>query len=78
MASHFQHTGNVPCREEVCVKYEYTCRSSNNTYTINLRLGVQKHNIEFQIDQSHSANLSSLPNVIGHFIFRYCVLWTQT
>ena len=24
MASHFQHTGNVPCREEVCVKYAYT------------------------------------------------------
>jgi len=41
--------------------------------TVNFRLVVQKHNIEFQIDQSHSAKLSSLPNVIGQFTFQYCV-----
>ena len=36
-------------------------------------LVVQKHNIEFQIDQSHSAKLSGLPNAIGQFTFQYCV-----
>ena len=41
--------------------------------TINFRLFVQKRNIEFQIDQSHSAKLSGLPNAIGQFTFQYCV-----
>ena len=41
--------------------------------TVNFRLVVQKHNIEFQIDQSHSAKLSGLPNAIGQFTFQYCV-----
>ena len=43
-------------------------------YTVNFRLVVQKHNIEFQIDQSHSAKLSGLPNMIGQFTFQHCVL----
>jgi len=41
--------------------------------TVNFRLVVQKCNIEFQIDQSHSAKLSGLPNAIGQFTFQYCV-----
>jgi len=39
-------------------------------------LVVRKRNIEFQIDESHSVKLSSWLNVIGQFIFQYCVLWT--
>jgi len=47
-----------------------------NGNTVNFRLVVQKCNIEFQIDQSHSAKMSGLPNAIGQFTFQYCVLWT--
>jgi len=43
-------------------------------YTVNFRLVVQKRNIEFQIDQSHSAKLSGLPNAIGQFTFQYSVI----
>jgi len=38
-------------------------------------LVVQKRSIKFQTDQSHSAKESGLPNAIGRFIFRYCILW---
>ena len=44
--------------------------------TVNFRLVVQKCNIGFQVGQSHLAKLSSLPNVIGQFIFQCCILWT--
>ena len=44
--------------------------------TVNFRLLVQKRNIEFQIDQSRSARLPNSQNVIGQFIFQYCVMWT--
>ena len=44
--------------------------------TIYFRLVVRKRNIEFQIDESHSAKLSSWLNAIGQFIFQYCVMWT--
>ena len=37
------------------------------------QVGCPKRNIEFQIDQSHSAKLSGLPNAIGQFTFQYCV-----
>ena len=46
----------------------------SGAYTVNFRLVVQKRKIEFQIDQSHSAKLSGLPNAIGQFTFQYCVL----
>ena len=32
--------------------------------------------IEFQIDQSHLAKLSSLLNAIGQSIVQYCIMWT--
>jgi len=32
--------------------------------------------IEFQIDQSHLAKLSSLLNAIDQSIFQYCIMWT--
>ena len=44
-----------------------------NGNSVNFRLVVQKRNFEFQIDQSHSAKMSGLPNVIGQFTFQYCV-----
>ena len=46
--------------------------------TMNFRLVVQKCNIEFQIDQSDSAKLSGLLNVIGQFTFQYCVFGQPT
>ena len=45
-----------------------------SSITVNFRLVVQKRDSEFQIDQSHSAKLSGLPNAIGQFTFQYCVL----
>ena len=50
-----------------------SCKNLEKHYTVNSRLVVQKRNIEFQIDQSHSAKLSGLPNAIGQFTFQYCV-----
>ena len=47
---------------------------SLSLHTVNFRLVVQKRDIEFQIDQSHSAKLFDLPNTIGQFTFQYCVL----
>ena len=45
-------------------------------FTVYFRLVVRKRNIEFQIDESHSAKLSSWLNAIGQIIFQYCVMWT--
>jgi len=41
----------------------------SHTCTVNFRLAVQ-------IDQSHFAKLVNLLNVIGQFMFQYCVVWT--
>jgi len=48
----------------------------NSPHNVYFRLVVRKRNIEFQIDESHSAKLSSWLNAIGQFIFQYCVTWT--
>ena len=42
------------------------------------QVGCPKKNamIEFQIDPSHLAQLSSLLNAISQFIFQYCIMWT--
>jgi len=59
----------------ITAQYSVTCYQKY-VITVYFRLIVRKRNIEFQIDKSYSAKLSSWLNAIGQFIFQYCVMWT--